>query len=110
MTTPAKFVALLLAGVVGLAAVTSAKKPHEDPPPVVASGTGGLADTVVLIIRHAEKPASGFGLTPEGEARARAYEAVDRIRWPEGFCRRDIGWQEIAREGGVSSGESPKGA
>ena len=22
------------------------------------------------------------------EARARAYEAVDRIRWPEGFCRR----------------------
>ncbi len=44
------------------------------------------------------------------EARARAYEAVDRIRWPEGFCRRDIGWQEIAREGGVSSGESPKGA
>ncbi|MBI3506330.1 MAG: phosphoribosylamine--glycine ligase [Proteobacteria bacterium] len=26
-------------------------------------------------------------------AQARAYEAVDRIDWPEGFCRRDIGWQ-----------------
>jgi phosphoribosylamine--glycine ligase len=26
------------------------------------------------------------------EAQARAYEAVDRIRWPEGFCRRDIGF------------------
>ncbi|HTV90509.1 MAG TPA: phosphoribosylamine--glycine ligase [Stellaceae bacterium] len=26
-----------------------------------------------------------------GEARARAYRAVDRIRWPDGFCRRDIG-------------------
>ena len=24
-------------------------------------------------------------------ARERAYAAVDRIRWPEGFCRRDIG-------------------
>jgi phosphoribosylamine--glycine ligase len=25
------------------------------------------------------------------EARTRAYAAVDRIDWPEGFCRRDIG-------------------
>ncbi|HWK95112.1 MAG TPA: phosphoribosylamine--glycine ligase [Pseudolabrys sp.] len=32
------------------------------------------------------------------EAQRRAYEAVDRIDWPEGFCRRDIGWQAIARE------------
>ena len=32
------------------------------------------------------------------EAQRRAYEAVDRINWPEGFCRRDIGWQAIARE------------
>jgi phosphoribosylamine--glycine ligase len=33
-----------------------------------------------------------------GEAQARAYAAVDRIRWPDGFCRRDIGWQAIVRE------------
>jgi phosphoribosylamine--glycine ligase len=33
------------------------------------------------------------------EARARAYAAIDRIDWPEGFCRRDIGWRAIAREG-----------
>ncbi|MBB4040080.1 phosphoribosylamine--glycine ligase [Microvirga flocculans] len=32
------------------------------------------------------------------EAQARAYEAVDRIDWPEGFCRRDIGWRAIERE------------
>ncbi len=32
------------------------------------------------------------------EAQARAYAAVDKIRWPEGFCRRDIGWRAIARE------------
>jgi phosphoribosylamine---glycine ligase len=34
------------------------------------------------------------------EAQARAYQAVDRIEWPEGFCRRDIGWREVARESG----------
>jgi phosphoribosylamine--glycine ligase len=32
------------------------------------------------------------------EAQARAYRAVDLIRWPEGFCRRDIGWQAVQRE------------
>jgi phosphoribosylamine--glycine ligase len=34
------------------------------------------------------------------EAQHRAYEAVDRIHWPEGFCRRDIGWQAVKREKG----------
>ncbi|MDQ2093529.1 phosphoribosylamine--glycine ligase [Rhodalgimonas zhirmunskyi] len=29
------------------------------------------------------------------EARGRAYEMVDRIDWPEGFCRRDIGWRAL---------------
>jgi phosphoribosylamine---glycine ligase len=33
-----------------------------------------------------------------GEAQARAYAAVDRIKWPDGFCRRDIGFRAIARE------------
>jgi phosphoribosylamine---glycine ligase len=32
------------------------------------------------------------------EAQARAYAAIDLIDWPEGFCRRDIGWRAIARE------------
>lgn len=32
-----------------------------------------LADNTVLIIRHAEKPAAGVGLTDQGEARALAY-------------------------------------
>ncbi|WP_029351575.1 phosphoribosylamine--glycine ligase [Bosea sp. 117] len=31
------------------------------------------------------------------EARSRAYAAVDRIDWPEGFCRRDIAWRALAR-------------
>ncbi|MGA2311505.1 MAG: phosphoribosylamine--glycine ligase [Xanthobacteraceae bacterium] len=32
------------------------------------------------------------------EARARAYEAISRIRWPEGFYRQDIGWRAVERE------------
>ena len=35
------------------------------------------------------------------EAQARAYAAVDRIDWPGGFCRRDIGWRAVtAKKGG----------
>jgi phosphoribosylamine---glycine ligase len=30
-------------------------------------------------------------------AQEMAYAAVDKIHFPEGFCRRDIGWREIAR-------------
>jgi phosphoribosylamine---glycine ligase len=33
------------------------------------------------------------------EAQRRAYAAVDRIKWADGFCRRDIGWQAVEREG-----------
>jgi phosphoribosylamine--glycine ligase len=32
-------------------------------------------------------------------AQAAAYRAVEAIDFPSGFCRRDIGWREIAREG-----------
>ena len=32
------------------------------------------------------------------EAQAKAYQAVDRIRWPDGFCRRDIAWQAVELE------------
>ena len=31
-------------------------------------------------------------------AQAAAYRAVDAIDFPTGFCRRDIGWREVARE------------
>lgn len=32
------------------------------------------------------------------EAQAAGYAAVDSIDFPGGFCRRDIGWREVARE------------
>src|SRR5690606_8983339 len=31
------------------------------------------------------------------EAVDRAYRAVDKIDWPDGFCRRDIAWRALAR-------------
>jgi phosphoribosylamine--glycine ligase len=34
------------------------------------------------------------------EAQARAYAAIARIDWPEGFCRKDIGWRAVQRETG----------
>jgi phosphoribosylamine--glycine ligase len=39
--------------------------------------------------------ASGKTVT---EAQARAYQAIDRIRWTDGFCRRDIAWQAVEME------------
>jgi phosphoribosylamine--glycine ligase len=42
-----------------------------------------------------------LGVTALGEtiedAQTRAYEAVDAIDWPQGFCRRDIGWRAVGR-------------
>jgi phosphoribosylamine---glycine ligase len=32
------------------------------------------------------------------EAQSRAYAAIDRISWREGFCRRDIGFRAVERE------------
>ncbi|KAK8956638.1 hypothetical protein KSP39_PZI000329 [Platanthera zijinensis] len=40
-----------------------------------------------------------LGVTAKGkdvaEARERAYDAVERIDWPQGFFRRDIGWRAL---------------
>ncbi len=43
-----------------------------------------------------------LGITASGktvlEAHSNAYKAIDKIIWPEGFCRRDIGWRAISRK------------
>jgi phosphoribosylamine--glycine ligase len=39
---------------------------------------------------------TGWGATI-AEAQSHAYEAVDKIDWREGFCRRDIGWRAVNR-------------
>jgi len=35
-----------------------------------------------------------------GEAQQLAYQAISKIDWPQGFCRKDIGWREVQRENG----------
>jgi phosphoribosylamine--glycine ligase len=42
--------------------------------------------------------ATGANVT---DAQAKAYAAVDQVIFPDGFCRRDIGWREVAREAGT---------
>jgi len=43
------------------------------------------------------------------DARKRAYAAVDRIKWPEGFFRRDIGWRTTARVPPAAQGRAFRG-
>jgi phosphoribosylamine--glycine ligase len=73
------------------------------------AAAGALDDVQIF---HAGTKAEGGRITANGgrvlgvaatgrsvrEAQARAYAAVDRIDWPGGFCRRDIGYLAIARE------------
>jgi phosphoribosylamine---glycine ligase len=33
-----------------------------------------------------------------GAAKDRAYKAIEKIDWPDGFCRGDIGWRAVERE------------
>jgi broad specificity phosphatase PhoE len=40
---------------------------------IVADAQQGPKNSVILIIRHAENPANGHGLSPRGEERAKAY-------------------------------------
>ncbi|HVV78329.1 MAG TPA: phosphoribosylamine--glycine ligase [Pseudolabrys sp.] len=79
------------------------------------SEIGGLADAAALDdveIFHAGTKSDGRKILANGgrvlnvcgtgatirDAQARAYAAIDKIKWPGGFCRRDIGWRAIARE------------
>ncbi len=79
------------------------------------SAIGGLdaaAEVEGVEIFHAGTKADGARILSNGgrvlnvcasgktvaQAQQRAYQAVDRIDWPGGFCRRDIGWRAIERE------------
>ncbi len=83
--------------------------------PIVGTEIKGLAQaeaTPGVIVTHAGTRRDGDRLLAAGgrvlnvtaladsvtQAQARAYAAVDAIDWPGGFCRRDIGWREAARE------------
>jgi phosphoribosylamine--glycine ligase len=60
---------------------------------VFHAGTRQDADDVLAVSgRVLGVTATGQGVA---EAKANAYRAVDMIDWPEGFCRRDIGWRAV---------------
>ena len=80
--------------------------------PLKGSVIGGLTDAAAIDgveIFHAGTKREGDRILANGGrvlnvcavapsievARERAYAAVDKIRWPEGFCRRDIGVRAI---------------
>jgi phosphoribosylamine--glycine ligase len=77
-------------------------------------GLDAAAEVDGVEIFHAGTKAAGGKITANGgrvlnvsalgknvtEAQARAYQAIGRIEWPGGFCRRDIGWQAVKREKG----------
>jgi phosphoribosylamine--glycine ligase len=78
----------------------------------VIEGLDAAGQVEGVEVFHAGTKAEGGKITANGgrvlnvsaraktvsEAQARAYQAVDKIKWPEGFCRRDIGWQAVKRE------------
>ncbi|GLS32699.1 phosphoribosylamine--glycine ligase [Mesorhizobium albiziae] len=70
-----------------------------------AAGTGAEIFHAGTAMRGDEVVANGgrvLNVTATGktvrEAQANTYAAVDRIDWPDGFCRRDIGWRAVERE------------
>ncbi|MGB2127157.1 phosphoribosylamine--glycine ligase, partial [Planktomarina sp.] len=75
----------------------------------VISGLEALPDTSSATCFHAGTAKTGASITAQGgrvlnvtaraaslsEARRVAYDMVDQIDWPQGFCRRDIGWRAL---------------
>ena len=75
----------------------------------VIKGLDALPEDSKNMVFHAGTTAKDGAITASGgrvlnvtargdtlaEARARAYDMVDQIDWPEGFCRRDIGWRAL---------------
>ena len=80
--------------------------------PAKGGAISGLDSASALVFQAGTALADGklvasggrvLGVTATGatvtEAQRAAYAAVDAIDFPDGFCRRDIGWREIARGG-----------
>jgi phosphoribosylamine---glycine ligase len=75
----------------------------------VIGGLDGLTADSFQMVFHAGTRADGGSVLANGgrvlnvtargdtlaQARARAYAMVDAVDWPDGFCRRDIGWRAL---------------
>lgn len=63
---------------------------------IFQAGTA-MADGILVGAGGRVLNVTGTGATV-GKAQSAAYAAVDTIDYNDGFCRRDIGWREVARE------------
>lgn len=75
----------------------------------VIKGLDALPENSMNVVFHAGTTGKDGQITATGgrvlnvtargatlsEARDRAYAMVDQIDWPDGFCRRDIGWRAL---------------
>jgi hypothetical protein len=68
-----KLAALNLLFVLGVSSCTASSSKESPPGEPGAQVQSSLRDATILIIRHAEKPEIGTGLSSEGKARAEAY-------------------------------------
>jgi phosphoribosylamine--glycine ligase len=76
------------------------------------SGIDAAEEVDGVTVFHAGTVSAGDGLVSSGgrvlavtatapglaKARERAYRAIDRIAFADGFYRRDIGWRELERQ------------
>ncbi len=75
------------------------------------NGLNGLNDNQTQVFHAGTKELNGtirasggrvLAVTAQGDsasqAQKRAYAAIDKIDWPQGFCRKDIGWRAVQRE------------
>ncbi len=61
---------------------------------VFHAGTAQDADGRVVSVGGRVLGVTAIG-SSIAQAQEQAYKAVDKINWPEGFCRRDIGWRAL---------------
>ena len=79
-------------------AIVGAEAAESDDVVVFHAGTHRDDDGTLRAIGGRVLGVTALGDDP-AQARSRAYAAVGAIDWPDGFCRRDIGWRAVGRTG-----------
>ncbi len=77
--------------------IRSLEQAGSDNTVIFHAGTARDSEDRLVAIGGRVLNVTGFGPDVQS-AQTAAYAAVDRIDWPGGFCRRDIGWRAVARE------------
>lgn len=76
--------------------IRNVQEAEEDDPFVKVFHAGTASDSEGNLVAVGGRV---LGITAKGndlqEARDRAYQAIEKVNWPEGFYRRDIGWRAL---------------